>query len=300
MGKQGRRIFSRGILQLLKEFKLYDITSNLTHLDAELVDLIRVMPRQTGDPALFRQCSQLFDGHLAASRAFLDELRTAIPSVKTKTWSRFHFRSFLRGLFRAHWMLLDDIRTMNPAIQDKLKDWMAEMEETLADVTDESPLFQFFVCYAHADGAHVNAVLDALPEKIDELRINYWRDKNNILPADIWKNNIEEALDHVDFGLLFISESFFRSDFIRRKEVPAMLERREEEGMKVLPLNLVTPDWKTYKREHPWLAKTQGYPANSGLVDPNKGALDQKQLQQFPGHLKAVMDKITHQKASDA
>lgn len=96
-----------------------------------------------------------------------------------------------------------------------------------------------FISYSHRDEHWKERLVRHLKvlELEDELTV--WHDRE-IAAGDDWLAAIREALAGARVAVLLITADFLTSDFIRREEVPALLERRESEGVRVIPL-LVIP-----------------------------------------------------------
>jgi hypothetical protein len=73
-----------------------------------------------------------------------------------------------------------------------------------------------------------------------------------------WDKEIKQKMEQADIALLFISQGFLSSDYINKYEIPAFLRRREQEGLRVLPLIISESTWDL----HDWL------PQFSALPDP--------------------------------
>ena len=73
--------------------------------------------------------------------------------------------------------------------------------------------------------------------------LSIWGDRR-IAEGDAWYPEIEEALNEADVAILLISADFLTSRFIRGEEVPLLLERREKEGIRVIPLILKPCPWR--------------------------------------------------------
>lgn len=87
---------------------------------------------------------------------------------------------------------------------------------------------QSFVSYAHNDATDVQKFRDAL-DPLMKASADYhfanWSD-HAILPGELWRDEIEEALKSAHFGLLLLSRQFLASPFISRDKLPALLEKR--------------------------------------------------------------------------
>jgi hypothetical protein len=64
-----------------------------------------------------------------------------------------------------------------------------------------------------------------------------------------WDREIKLKLEQADIALLFISQGFLSSKYIKDFEIPAFMRRREAEGLVVLPLIIEHSTWKM----HDWI-----------------------------------------------
>ena len=80
----------------------------------------------------------------------------------------------------------------------------------------------FFVSYAHLDSRIATTFINCLTEQLAPSgRYDYalWRD-TELLVGDRWHDEIVQALDACQLGLLLISPAFLASDYITRHELP--------------------------------------------------------------------------------
>ncbi len=84
-----------------------------------------------------------------------------------------------------------------------------------------------FIAYSHQDRIWLDRLLEVLSPLIREGDIDAWSDQR-INPGQSWLQEIEQALEVADIGVLLVSAPFLASDFIARNEVPALLERHRQ------------------------------------------------------------------------
>lgn len=102
----------------------------------------------------------------------------------------------------------------------------------------DQPKITTFVSYCHADSKLVDDLLQRLRLRMNVAKryeFESWDDRK-ILAGDSWKDEIDDALDRADLGLLFVSFPFLNSDFIVRQELPRFLERGD--GKRPIPIGL--------------------------------------------------------------
>lgn len=97
-----------------------------------------------------------------------------------------------------------------------------------------------FISYSHKDVKYKDEVetsLKSLKNVFPDLEFNYWSD-TQIKPGSNWFEEIENKLVNCDIAIMLVSRNFLASDFIMKKEVPALLEKLKTNG--VLLLSIVT------------------------------------------------------------
>jgi hypothetical protein len=106
-----------------------------------------------------------------------------------------------------------------------------------------------FISYSHHDEKEKDKLLAHLGVLQSDL-INLWSD--DCIGAGVdWEPEISRALAQAKVAILFISASFLTSKFILGEEVPAILERRKNEGLVVFPVIARACAWKVVA----WLTK---------------------------------------------
>lgn len=110
-----------------------------------------------------------------------------------------------------------------------------------------------FISYSHKDEAWKERLQTQLAVLEMEGLLSVWEDRQIAL-GDSWYPEIETALNTADVAILLVSADFLTSRFIRGEEIPRLLERREQEGIRVIPLILKPCPWKKVG----WLSAMQG------------------------------------------
>jgi len=98
---------------------------------------------------------------------------------------------------------------------------------------------KLFISYSHDDEVWKEKLLDGLRVLERKNSVALW-DANELTPGSEWSKQIENALQQSDIAVLLVSPSFLASDFIVKRELPALLERRQKEGLAIVPV-LVRP-----------------------------------------------------------
>nr|MDQ2694475.1 toll/interleukin-1 receptor domain-containing protein [Pseudomonadota bacterium] len=105
------------------------------------------------------------------------------------------------------------------------------------------PRDQVFISYSHKDEAWKKRLVEQLRVLELEGQFTVWEDRQ-IAGGDDWLPAIEQALNDARAAVLLISASFLTSKFIRSVEVPRLLQRRQSEGMRVIPLIVKDCPWQ--------------------------------------------------------
>lgn len=114
-----------------------------------------------------------------------------------------------------------------------------------------------FVSYSHLDEIEKDRLLTQIRVLHKADLIDVWSDDRIGAGAD-WESEINNAMSEAEVAILLISANFLNSDFILRKEVPTLLERRKIEGLIVFPIIAKSCAWKKID----WLTKMNVRPKN--------------------------------------
>src|SRR5438128_275919 len=92
-----------------------------------------------------------------------------------------------------------------------------------------------FISYSHADRPVVEELQSHLSLVLDQAHIVIW-DDTRITPSSRWRDEIKEALSTSAAAVLFLSQSFFASNFIAEHELPVLLEAADRSEIKIFPV----------------------------------------------------------------
>lgn len=118
-----------------------------------------------------------------------------------------------------------------------------------------------FISYSHKDEVWKDRLrphLEAL--ELDD-RIVVWDDRK-IDAGDTWYPKIKDAINRARVAVCLISADFLASKFCVKEEIPVFLQRREKEGIVILPVLVRPCFWK--KTE--WLNQIQMLPRDGKSV----------------------------------
>ncbi len=107
-----------------------------------------------------------------------------------------------------------------------------------------------FISYHRDDEAEKNKLLSHLGVLERDGLIDVWND-DRIGAGSDWEQEIQAAINQARVAVLLVTANFLNSNFILGQQIPALLNRRENEGLTVFPIIARACAWKQVK----WLAK---------------------------------------------
>lgn len=99
-----------------------------------------------------------------------------------------------------------------------------------------------FISYSHKDEHWKDRLVTHL-EVSQQLGIVELWDDRRIEAGEDWYRAIVEAIDAGSIAILLVSTNSLTSKFILSQEVPRLLKRRDEEGLRLFPIILEPCDW---------------------------------------------------------
>ncbi|NIO70327.1 MAG: TIR domain-containing protein, partial [Anaerolineae bacterium] len=118
-----------------------------------------------------------------------------------------------------------------------------------------------FISYSHKDEDWKDRLRPHLGvlEKVGHITI--WDDRQIGAGAE-WYDEIQQVMDQAAVAVCLISADYLASDFCVKEEIPYLLERRERNGMTLIPVLLRPCAWKAC----PWLKPIQMMPRDGQSV----------------------------------
>jgi len=107
-----------------------------------------------------------------------------------------------------------------------------------------------FISYSHKDEDWKDRLVTHLGVMQQEAILDLWDDRR-IGAGENWYQEIQVAMDAASVAVLMVSANFLTSNFILREEVPRLLKRRKEDGMRIFPVIIRPCAWKQVK----WLTQ---------------------------------------------
>jgi hypothetical protein len=105
-----------------------------------------------------------------------------------------------------------------------------------------------FISYSHKDEEWKDRLVTHLGVSQKQGLFFAWEDRL-MGGGDIWKREIQDALNVASVAILLVSAHSLTSEFILHEEVKRMLERRDLEGLRIFPVIIKPCDWEAV----PWL-----------------------------------------------
>ena len=112
-----------------------------------------------------------------------------------------------------------------------------------------------FISYSHKDEAWKDRLVVQLGVLQRQGLLDLWDDRR-IAAGEDWHGEIRAAMGQATVAVLLISADFLTSQFILGEEVPALLQRRDTEGLHIYPIIVRPCAWKAVK----WLSRIQVRP----------------------------------------
>lgn len=145
-----------------------------------------------------------------------------------------------------------------------------------------------FISYSHQDEQEKDLLLKHLSVLQGAGLIDVWSDDRIAGGAD-WEREIRETMARAKVAILLISVNFLTSDFILKKEVPELLERRKKEGLAVFPVIAQSCAWKTVT----WLTEMNVRPKNGRPVWRDGGKYAHEDLTAIAEEVGKIIEKVS-------
>ncbi|PSB27786.1 TIR domain-containing protein [Stenomitos frigidus] len=154
-----------------------------------------------------------------------------------------------------------DLMGFAPLRESLHRQWEENLSQFAPDLTPTIKSLKVFISYAHKDEEFKDELVTMLASMQRQGIINAWQDRL-IEPGDEWYQAIQTAMNECDIALLLVSKNFLASRFISDQEVPRLLQRRKEEGMRVIPIIIRQCMWSS----EPILKDLQALPRDGKAV----------------------------------
>ena len=143
---------------------------------------------------------------------------------------------------------------------------------------------KIFISYSHADTKHMDRLLVHLAPLKNAADLEVWTDQQ-IAGGDAWAPAIEQAVSSATLAIFLVTADFLNSDFITRKEVPSLLERRQKDGLRLYPILAKPCAWQAVG----WLSSIQIRPTGAKPVWRSGGRYAEDELARIVLELLAII-----------
>ena len=120
---------------------------------------------------------------------------------------------------------------------------------------------QVFISYSHKDEDWKDRLVTQLNVSQQQGHLELWTDRD-IGAGEDWEEKIEAAMNTASVAILLVSAHSLTSDFILREEVSRLLQRRDEEGLRIFPIIITPCDWEAVD----WLRRMQLRPKDGRVI----------------------------------
>ncbi|MDC0685947.1 TIR domain-containing protein [Sorangium atrum] len=117
------------------------------------------------------------------------------------------------------------------------------------------------ISFSPADRALEEQLVRHLHVLVRFAGIDLWT-ADRVGAGEDWREAFDAALERADVALLLMSADFLASDLVQDVEMPKLLRRREEGGLKVIPVLLRSCLWHA----HPWLGGLSPLPGGDRAI----------------------------------
>lgn len=118
-----------------------------------------------------------------------------------------------------------------------------------------------FISYSHKDESWKDILLQQIGRWEAATGVEVWNDRQ-IRAGDQWLEQITSAVDRSAIAILLVSENFLKSDFIQNNELPLLLQKEAQEGLRIIPLLVEACDWKPVD----WIQRLQLRPLEGKVL----------------------------------
>ena len=144
-----------------------------------------------------------------------------------------------------------------------------------------------FVSYSHEDREWMDRLASHLAVLQSQDLLTLWDDRR-IGAGSMWEHEIKEAIEQSSVAILLITANFLRSKFIMGVEIPRLLQRREREGVEIIPVIAKPYCWKHVE----WLSRMNMYPRDAKALSCGSDDQIDAQLAELASVLMSKVDSF--------
>ena len=142
-----------------------------------------------------------------------------------------------------------------------------------------------FISYSHEDREWMDRLAGHLAVLQSQNLLTLWDDRR-IGAGSEWEREIKEAIEQSSVAILLITANFLRSKFIMGFEIPRLLQRREREGVEIIPVIAKPCCWKHVE----WLSRMNMYPRDAQALSCGSAHEIDEQLADLASVLMSKVD----------
>lgn len=142
-----------------------------------------------------------------------------------------------------------------------------------------------FISYSHRDEVEKDELVAHLGVLKHAGLIETWSD-DQINAGSNWEGSIVEAIKHARVAIMLITANFLNSEFILQSEVPQLLQRRQQEGLIIVPVLARACAWRAVD----WLRQLQVFPHTGIPIWSNGGSFVDENLSEIAEYIVSVVD----------
>jgi tetratricopeptide (TPR) repeat protein len=147
-----------------------------------------------------------------------------------------------------------------------------------------------FISYSHSDESWKDLLRPHLQVLEQVGRITIWDDRRIDAGAE-WFGEIKQVMDQAAVTVCLISADYLASDFCVKEEIPYLLERRQRDGMILIPVLLRPCTWKAV----PWLKEIQMLPRDGKSVSKDFKDDWDTPFAEVAGHIFDILEAPAYQ-----
>jgi hypothetical protein len=156
---------------------------------------------------------------------------------------------------------------------------------------------RIFVSYSHRDEVWKNLVVQHLRVLEPEGAFEVWEDRRIAAGAD-WLPEITTAINSAAVAVMLVSVDFLGSKFILGEEIPRLLKRRAQDGLRLVPLIVRPCAWQGVS----WISEIQGRPKDGAALSGMQEAEAEEALSRFALEIRNLLAaaRVSERKSSFA
>jgi hypothetical protein len=145
-----------------------------------------------------------------------------------------------------------------------------------------------FLSYSHADEEWRKKVELHLRVLRSRVELEVWSDPE-IGVGENWGDRIRGVIDRTTIAIVLISADSLCSDYINNEELPLLLQRRRDGGLRIIPIIIRPCAWT----EISWLKDIQVWPKDAKPLSTMGGSDAEESLASFTKGLVGIVDPST-------